>query len=224
MLPGLLAVWVFAAPVAMADGPVADAVGSATTTVESTTVESTTDAVDDTVASTTDAVDDTVGSATNTVGVAGDAVDGTVRSTTDAVSDTVGSAGQAAADLTGSPTPTFYKAAPAPLAAIRERHMPQMCLYVPSSVLSELALVSLPGDAGSFGSSEGDGSPAGGYLGFGLGPVPTVPIPGLGEVPIGAIVALLLTIVLGIMAARAWVNERRRTPAFLVLSKFSRPR
>jgi hypothetical protein len=108
---------------------------------------------------------------------------------------------------------------PAALAAMRERHMPQMCMFVASSTLSQLALISIPGDdgasVGAARSSAGSGLDAL-FGGFGLGPVgPTVPIPGLGDVPVGAIVVLLLTMVLGILAVRAKANEGPGEPAFL---------
>ena len=105
--------------------------------------------------------------------------------------------------------------------------MPQMCLYVPSSILSQLAAISLASisssAAPSSGNQQGGGSLAGIPFGLGLTPGPTVTIPGLGEVPVGAIVVFLLTMVLGIIGVRAWVNERRPQPAFLMMSGLSRP-
>jgi len=202
LLPGVLALWLFASPVAMADDPIGDAVGSATDTATSTS-----DAVDNSVGSTTDTVGNTVGSATNTVGKA------------------TGSLGQTAADVSGSLMPSLAGQAPTPLALTRERHAPQMCIYLPSSFLSELALVPLALDGGSLsgtGSGSSSGSSGGGPFGF-LGPnVPTVPIPGLGDVPVGAIVALLAMMVLAIIVAKAWVNQRPRQPAFLPVSGISR--
>jgi hypothetical protein len=99
-----------------------------------------------------------------------------------------------------------------------------MCTYLPSSFLSELARVSLALDEGSLsgtGSGSSSGSSAGGPFGF-LGPnVPTVPIPGLGDVPVVAFVAFLAMMALAILA-KAWVDERRRQPAFLPVSGISR--
>ena len=61
------------------------------------------------------------------------------------------------------------------------------------------------------------------FGGFGLGPVgPTIPIPGLGDVPVGAVIAILLTMVLAIIALRAKANEGPREPAFLPLRLRSR--
>ena len=246
LLPGVLALWLFASPVAMADDPIGDAVGSATDTATSTsdtvdnTVGSTTDTVGNTVGSTTDTVNNTVGSTTdtvnNTVGSTTDTVGSTAGSTTNTVGNTVGSAtntvgkatgslGQTAADVSGSLMPSLAGQAPTPLALTRERHAPQMCIYLPSSFLSELALVPLALDGGSLsgtGSGSSSGSSGGGPFGF-LGPnVPTVPIPGLGDVPVGAIVALLAMMVLAIIVAKAWVNQRPRQPAFLPVSGISR--
>jgi hypothetical protein len=257
LLPGVLALWLFASPVAMADDPIGDAVGSATDTATSTSgavdnsVASSTDTVGSTAGSTTDTVNNTVGSATNTVGsTAGSTTDtvnntvgsatntvgSTAGSTTDTVNNTVGSAtntvgkatgsvGQTAADVSGSLMPSLAGQAPTPLALARERHAPQMCIYLPSSFLSELALVPLALDGGSLsgtGSGSSSGSSGGGPFGF-LGPnVPTVPIPGLGDVPVGAIVALLAMMVLAIIVAKAWVNQRPRQPAFLPVSGISR--
>jgi hypothetical protein len=257
LLPGVLALWLFASPVAMADDPIGDAVGSATDTATSTSdavdnsVGSTTDTVGDTVGSATDTVNNTVGSTTNTVGsTAGsttNTVGNTVGSTTNTVGSTAGSAtntvgntvgsatntvgkatgslGQTAADVSGSLMPSLAGQAPTPLALTRERHAPQMCIYLPSSFLSELALVPLALDGGSLsgtGSGSSSGSSGGGPFGF-LGPnVPTVPIPGLGDVPVGAIVALLAMMVLAIIVAKAWVNQRPRQPAFLPVSGISR--
>jgi len=153
-------------------------------------------------------VGNTVGSATNTVGKATDSV------------------GQTAADVSGSLMPSLAGQEPTPLALARERHAPQMCIYLPSSFLSELALVPLALDGGSLsgtGSGSSSGSSGGGPFGF-LGPnVPTVPIPGLGDVPVVAMVVFLALMVLAIMAAKAWVmNDRRRQPAFLAVSAISR--
>ena len=212
LLPAVLALWLFASPVAMADDPIGDAVGSATDTATSTT-----DTVNNTVGSTTDTVGDTAGSTTDTVGNA-------VGSATNTVGKATGSAGQTA-DVSGSLMPSLAGQAPTPLALARERHVPQMCIYLPSSFLSELALVSLALDGGSLsgtGSGSSSGSSGGGPFGF-LGPsVPTVPIPGLGDVPVLAIVAFLAMMVLAIIVAKAWVNQRPRQPAFLPISGISR--
>ena len=67
MLSGLLVVWLFAAPVAMADDPVGDAVGSVASTAQSSTdaVESTTSAATDTAESTTTTATDAAESTTS---------------------------------------------------------------------------------------------------------------------------------------------------------------
>jgi hypothetical protein len=89
-------------------------------------------------------------------------------------------------------------------------------MFVASSIRAQLALVSVPGDAASAGASSADGNSDALFGGFGLGPVgPTVSIPGLGDVPVGTIIMLLLTMVLGILAMRAKANEGPGEPAFL---------
>jgi hypothetical protein len=237
LLPGVLAFWLFASPVAMADDPIAGAAGSATDAT-TTTAGSATDAVANTAPSASETVDNTAGSATqtvnnmagsatntvgntvgsttNTVGSAAGSATGTVGNTagsatgtvgntagsaTNTVGEATGSAGQTAADVSGSLMPSLAGQAPTPLALARERHVPQMCTYLPSSFLSELALVSLALDDGSL----------------------SVPILGLGEVPVVAvaIVTFLAMMMLAIIA-KAWVSERRRQPAFLPVSDISR--
>jgi hypothetical protein len=89
-------------------------------------------------------------------------------------------------------------------------------MFVASSTFAQLALISVPGDAASSGASSAETNPSALFGGFGLGPAgPTVPIPGLGDVPVGAIIMLLLTMVLGILAMRAKANEGPMEPAFL---------
>jgi hypothetical protein len=115
-----------------------------------------------------------------------------------------------------------FASPPVPIAAMREGHVPQMCLYVPSSMRSELALVAVDDGTGSLDNGNG-GSPAGGgVLGIGLPFGPTISIPGTGDVPVEAIVAFLAMMVLAIVAAKASVKERRRQPAFLSVPR--RPR
>jgi hypothetical protein len=210
VVPAILAIFMLATPAALASDPIDDALGSAAATATNTAINT---------------ADSATNTATNTARDAGDAVNGAARSNTDAVGGNVVSTGRVGSGVTGSGSTSPDGT---PLAAARELHMPQMCLYTPSSMLSQLAAISLatiPGDAASSsGNDRGGASLIGIPFGLGLMPGPTVRVPGLGDVPVGSIVVFLLTMVLGIVGVKTWVNGSRPRPAFLTMrSRSSRP-